>query len=960
MDISPAMVFDEVERLLKSHQFARSHRLTRFVRFTVSETLEERGSQLTEHMIGTRVYDRPPDFDPKLDGIVRAEARRLRKKLAQYYAREGRRDPLVIEYPSGSYAPAFRNAAARLTLDFLAGGGEMAQRIRQFDWASTTLSSIEGWSHGLRTAIGICLRSKAPAAVLWGSRLSILYNDSFASAIGSRHPDILGLPVRDVLKESWHRFGPALESAMRGGSSAEITGESFLFHHEGRAEERYFNLSCTPITEASRPTGVFVTGTETTHRVLAERRLRTLWDLATRTAGAGDISGACRAIASALRENRSDIPLASLYSISDDLRAADLEAAVNLKSGTPISPKRIELDDPLSFLAPIIRSGVVQVIDLGPASGLLFPQAGRESPESVAVLPIRTADEADPAGVLIAGLNPYQRFDEEYRRFLDLIARLCGRAFAQAGAARNSAPSEELARLKTRSAQFLTKASASLRGSLALLMLPMQDQPPAERERFKPAERATAQLLELVDVLEDFVAIEADANEAYYEPVDLAAFTGKVAETFRSAIERAGIRYIVDTPALKDTAHVDPLMWEKIVLNLLSNAFKYTARGEITVTLRMLGGQFLLEVLDTGIGIPRDQIERLFDPFTTLPGVRSRTRSNLGMGLVRSRTFVELHGGSLSVLSEEGKGTRVIASIPQGSAHLPPLRIVAPSAKPWSRAAARALIESASWPWERVAVTKWGSRRLAEGALGHVIIAEDDRDMRDYLVALLSSIYTTEAVRDATQVIDAARAYSPDLILAEASLPATHGVELVQTLRSDAATRTVPLILLSDLANEDLRLNALSAGADDYILKPFSGREILVRTHSQIVVSRRRRPDATEDSRIQGILNSIDDGLWITDLQGRTMGCNVRMSAMLGYDVDEFRTLSLIDCIVDEDRNRVSNLLQRAYAGDRAPFVLRFRTKAGTVLRAHLTPSPIHAERGSVESVLLRIASGNT
>src|SRR5262249_41507794 len=156
-------------------------------------------------------------------------------------------------------------------------------------------------------------------------------------------------------------------------------------------------------------------------------------------------------------------------------------------------------------------------------------------------------------------------------------------------------------------------------------------------------QRAGSQILRVLDVLQDYAVIEAKASGAYYGPVELSPFTGKIAETFRSVIERTGIRYVVDCPASAEIAYVDTEMWEKIVLNLVSNSFRHMHQGEVTVTVRTLGNQFVLEVADTGEGIPENQIERLFDPFYSLPREHGRVRPGLGMGLALSKAFVELH-----------------------------------------------------------------------------------------------------------------------------------------------------------------------------------------------------------------------------------------------------------------------------------------------------------------------------
>jgi hypothetical protein len=138
------LVHKQVERIARNDHFVRSKKLIRFLQYTVEKTLNGRGDQLSEYEISGMVYERSEHFDPQTDAIVRNEARRLRSKLKEYYRGEGARDPLVIEYPLGSYAPVFRRAED-IPLDFLAHGGEMGFLSRSFPWATTPLGAIDSW-----------------------------------------------------------------------------------------------------------------------------------------------------------------------------------------------------------------------------------------------------------------------------------------------------------------------------------------------------------------------------------------------------------------------------------------------------------------------------------------------------------------------------------------------------------------------------------------------------------------------------------------------------------------------------------------------------------------------------------------------------------------------------------------------------------------------------------------------
>src|SRR5262245_7747909 len=194
---------------------------------------------------------------------------------------------------------------------------------------------------------------------------------------------------------------------------------------------------------------------------------------------------------------------------------------------------------------------------------------------------------------------------------------------------------------------------------------------PEAHERLKVAHRNSLRLLKLVNMLLDFSRIEAGRIQAVYEPVDLAALTADLASVFRSAIERAGMRLIVDCPPLDQPVYVDREMWERITLNLISNAFKFTFEGQIEVSLKTAGGSVELTVRDTGAGIPAEELPHIFDRFHRVKGVRGRSYEGSGIGLALVQELVKLHGGTARVESEVGRGSAFTVSIPFGKAHLP-------------------------------------------------------------------------------------------------------------------------------------------------------------------------------------------------------------------------------------------------------------------------------------------------
>ncbi len=274
---------------------------------------------------------------------------------------------------------------------------------------------------------------------------------------------------------------------------------------------------------------------------------------------------------------------------------------------------------------------LVEVLDLALIGA--FPTGAWDRPPVRAVaLPIAPSGESGQAGVLIAGLNPYRLLNDGYRGFLGLVAGQIGAAVANAqvyeAERRRAEGLAEIDRVKT---AFFSNVSHEFRTPLTLLLGPLEDAlrraelPAAAREELTLAHRNSLRLLKLVNTLLDFSRIEAGRVDAVYVPADLATVTTDLASTFRSAVERAGLALVIDAPPLPEPVYVDMEMWEKIVLNLLSNAFKFTLEGPIGVRLRWADDHVELDVSDTGTGIPSDELSHLFERFHRVKGVQGRT-----------------------------------------------------------------------------------------------------------------------------------------------------------------------------------------------------------------------------------------------------------------------------------------------------------------------------------------------
>lgn len=566
--------------------------------------------------------------------------------------------------------------------EILAGGGEMGQLMRSHDWSNTAVGEVETWSHSLKTAIRIILGSRYPMFIWWGQSMTKFYNDAYIPVLGQRHPQALGQPASMVWAEIWDTLGPQAEAVLQEGRSSWNEELLLIMERNGYSEETYFTFSYSPVANDDGGVGgVFCACTEDTVRVLSDRRLRTLRELAAKTAEAKTVEDACEISAKTLADNPLDVPFALLYLLDDTGSRVRLVSWAGLTAGTPASPLEIEIPDSTTSgwsLSTVLAGGeslLVEVQSFGALPGGVWS----ESPKEAMVLPLTTPGQGKLTGFLIAGISPRRAFDDDYKGFFDLVAGQITGAIANARAYEAERQrAEALAEIDRAKTVFFSNVSHEFRTPLTLMLSPTEDAladtvvplPQKQRERIELVQRNGRRLLKLVNTLLDFSRIEAGRIQAMYEPTDLATLTAELASVFRSTIEQAGIQLIVECSTLPEAIFVDREMWEKIVFNLLSNAFKFTLSGTITVRLRWVETQAQLTVEDTGVGIPPEELPRLFERFYRVKGSIGRSFEGSGIGLSLVQELVKLHGGTVNVTSVLGQGSCFKVLIPSGSAHL--------------------------------------------------------------------------------------------------------------------------------------------------------------------------------------------------------------------------------------------------------------------------------------------------
>ena len=847
-------------------------------------------------------------------------------------------------------------------LAFLAGGGEMGSLIRSLDWSSTSLGPVAGWPQSLRTTISICLASDLPICVIWGPGLVQLYNDAYRVICGDKHPRSMGQNFPACWKEAWPVIGEAHDAALAGDKAFLETQHIFLERH-GFREECFFTFSFSPIRdETGRVGGLFHPVIEMTAQMLGERRTRALRDLAAQTSKAKSVTEVLALSAQTLAEYDLDLPFVLIYALEPDADQARLVGATGLGADTVASLRSACLGDAQTVwpLADVVRLGsAVQVDDVRQRIARACVGPNLELPNAALAMPIIPPGADRPAAIFIAGISPRLPMNEAYRSFYDLLASGVTTAVANVSAFEDERQrAKALAELDRAKTAFFSNISHEFRTPLTLMLGPVEDAladpealPPWHREQLEVVYRNGLRLQRLVNGLLDFSRIEAGRVRAAYEPTDLAEFTADLASNFRSACEKAALELRVDCPRLSEPVFVDRPMWEKIVLNLLSNAFKFTFEGEIAVTLRQVGRTAELVVRDSGTGIPALEMPRLFERFHRVENARGRTHEGSGIGLALVQELVKLHGGSISATSEVGRGTTFTVRVPLGSQHLPRDQVGSSRTAAQPTTQASPFVEEAlRWLPDSDQRPATGSElpRLQDETTGPdsspqrleddrplVLVADDNADMRQYIVRLLGQHYRTEAVPDGEAALAAARARTPDLVLTDVMMPLLDGFALLHALRADPRTSGVPVIMLSARAGEESRIEGMQEGADDYLVKPFSAKELLARVTAHLKMARMRRESSealrASEQHHRVLFEQSVDGIFLADAAGRFVDVNTAGSEMLGYSREEVLARSIADVLEPDEAPRIEPEIVLLAGGQTVRSEWRFRRKDGSV-----------------------------
>jgi PAS domain S-box-containing protein len=751
----------------------------------------------------------------------------------------------------------------------------MSQLISSYDWASTPLGHVAAWPDSLKAAVRILVTSRFPMWMAWGPELTVLYNDAYARVtLGKKHPWALGKPASEVWHEIWSDIGPRIERVMTTGEASWDETLGLILERSGFPEETFHTFSYSPLAGSNdQIEGMLCVVMEDTQRVRGERQLTSLSTLAGALVDANTREEVFTAIQRGLADQK-DIPFALVYCFEDGGPTLRLVAQTGIDSDHSAAPREIDAESlsspwPVDILFSANRAMTIDRL------GDLFPElpAGvwDKPPNQARLVPLIRRGQEKPAGVFIAALNPYRQFDASYAGFLDLAAGQIAASITNAEAYESEKKrAEELTDLDRAKTAFFSNVSHELRTPLTLILGPIEDallnQVPPSPDSLEMLHRNALRLLKLVNGLLDFVRIEVGRMRATYEPTDLSLLTTQLASVFRSAVERAGLKLIVECPPLPEPVYVDREMWEKVVLNLLSNALKATFDGEIKVSISNDETGAELTVRDTGTGVPEQELPHLFERFSRIEGARRRSHEGSGIGLALVQELVEMHGGSIAVESKLDEGTTFRVRLPFGHEHLTRGQVAKDASSPLvvQGSAVAYVQEALGWmPGHEQLKNQiagsvagdQGDERVTSEAKPVLLLVDDNADMREYVRSLLAGRFEVVTTGNGKLALEEISRKPPAIVLTDVMMPEMDGFALLAALRGNPATATIPIIMLSARAGEEARIEGVEAGADDYLTKPFTARELIARVEAQLKMARMRREAAEQKAALTMEIN---------------------------------------------------------------------------------------------------------
>lgn len=808
----------------------------------------------------------------------------------------------------------------------------MKNLIRTKDWSDTILGEPSTWPRSLSVALDIILHSGYPMFIWWGPELIMFHNDAYLPVLGQKHPDALGKSAREVWSEIWGQIGGVVDNVFQGET---FYAQDLLMYlaRKGFIEETYWTFSYSPFyNDDGQVGGLFCACNEESEKIHRQRRLNSIKNISALSAHNQDIESLCRATVAALENNPRDILFSALYFIDNDgADARKIAEGVLAGNQEELFPDYMSLRGAQSNgrwdISSVLEQRKVQVVQDLKMDWNSFPDVEYLAVNTAVIIPLLKPGQEELTGLLICGLSPYLEINDEYINYLELAAAQISTAIADVRSfeeeRRRTQALEEIDRAKT---IFFSNVSHEFRTPLTLLLNPVEEALAGntgnhpnrliDRTDLELVYRNALRLQKLVNNLLDFSRIEAGRIEARFVLTELDRFTTGLVSNFESILANAGLELDIQIQKTSPV-YLDRDMWEKIVLNLLSNAYNHTLTGSIKVAVTEQDHHVMFSITDTGVGIAEKHISQIFDRFHRVQGPKARTYEGTGIGLSLVKKLVEIHHGEIGVSSELGQGTHFYIMIPKGKEHLPADKI-AVADDGWQHYNRSGSFIATIQPWKETDSQFDVSDFYAETTIlpssishtdqkerPHILVADDNSDMREYLTRLLSPHFQVSAVEHGLQALAFLEKNKIDLVLSDIMMPEMDGLTLLSTLKSDPTYRHLPFTLLSARAGEEARVEGLQQGADDYLTKPFLGRELIARIEARIEISRLRYQAELEEKahaeRFRNMADTVPIMIWVTDAEGRCTYLNKQWYDFSGQTESEGLGFGWLNAVHPED-----------------------------------------------------------
>lgn len=607
-------------------------------------------------------------------------------------------------------------------------------------------------------------------------------------------------------------------------------------------EEVYVSFSYSPAPgDDGSVKGVFCVCSENTERIINERALQTLRDLGALTFDEKSLDAVYRNVVEVLGKNNKDFPFAIVYKMENNGSRAIATASTGTDNKQYLLPAIIDTGAPTAVTSHFCQaylSNSVTVTEVKKLPEDMPKGCWKMASSKFVYIPISGVGSNHPYAIIFAALNPCRQFDKNFQQFCELIGERVSleinKILALEEERKRVEALEQIDKAKT---VFFSNISHEFRTPLTLILSPLEELlnqqksnlSATEKQNLETSHRNGLRLLKLVNTLLDFSRIESGKHQASYVLTNITELTTYLVSNFQSVIEKAGLTLIVKANTFPEPVYVDRSMWEKIVFNLLSNAFKYTLSGSITVTLTAENKFAVLQITDTGVGIPEEELPHMFERFHRVQQVTGRTFEGTGIGLSLTKELVLQHKGEVSVKSKLNKGSTFTVKIPFGKEHLPQHQIAAPGKEE--------VVTSSMYVEEAgtLLVKDTTSAPVSEiKNLPLVLVVDDNADMREHLQSILIPHFNVITASNGQHALEKINAQMPALVISDVMMPIMDGIGLVKAVKANRAIAHIPIILLTARAGEESKIVGWETGADDYLTKPFSSKELISRVSSQI------------------------------------------------------------------------------------------------------------------------------